>query len=192
MAKVGKQVFKTSRFSQHLERMRVARFSDAGGPSRPVVHRESGSAIVEFALSAGLVLCLMFAVIEFGYALYSYQYVNELARDLNRYAIVRGSACGFGMPGCNFGNSSSLQTHAQTYNSPGFDSSKLTVTATWYAPSTISAVNPTWTACASSTNCSGPGDMIQVTVQYPFLLSIPFWTSTTLNVTSTSMMVISQ
>ncbi len=171
---------------------RKSRSSVEGDRSGLVAHRESGSAIVEFALSAGLVLALMFGVIEFGYALYSYQYVNELARDLSRFAIVRGSSCGYGMPGCNFGTSSALQAYVYNYNYPGLNANQVTVTATWYSPSTISAGNPTWTACASSVGCSGPGDMVQVKVQYPFLLSIPFWKATTLSVTSTSTMVISQ
>jgi Flp pilus assembly protein TadG len=171
------------RLRGHIERLRADKR----------VRCETGSALVEFALSAGLILCLFFAVIEFGYALYSYQFVTEVTRELTRYAIVRGSSCGFGMPGCGFADSTALQTYAQsTYNYPGFDLSQLTVTATWYAPSTISEQNPTWNACASSVNCNGPGHMIQVTVQYPFLLSIPFWKATTLNVTSTSTMVISQ
>ena len=183
-----------SRVQRHLECARIeggeSRRDDTAG--RRILRCESGSALVEMALSAGLILCIFFAVIEFGFALYSYQDVNEIARDLTRYAIVRGSQCGGGMPNCGFTTSSTLQTYAQSaYTYPGIDTSKLTVTVTWYSPSTYAEKNPTWSTCSGS-GCNAPGNMVQVTVQYPFLLSIPFWNATTLNVRSTSAMVISQ
>ena len=154
---------------------------------------ESGAVLVEFAISVSVILALLFGVIQMSYALYSYQYVNELARELNRYAIVRGSSCA-GMPDCGFTDTdTTLQTYARNnFGYPGIDPSKITVTSTWYAPSSMSEMNPSWSTCDSGSGCNAPGDMIEVTVQYPFLLSIPFWQATTLNVRSSSAMVISQ
>lgn len=158
---------------------------------------QSGSALVEFALSAALLMTMLFGVIEFGYALYSYQFVNEVARELTRYAIVRGSACSISssMTNCGFTTSgSTLQTYARSaYAYPGLTMSNLTVSSTWYAP--VKNANGTlnsWSACASGTGCNGPGYMVKVTVSYPFVITIPFVPSRTLSVTSDSSMVISQ
>jgi Flp pilus assembly protein TadG len=155
---------------------------------------ECGSALVEMAISAALIFALFFGIIEFGFALYAYQYVDEAARGLTRYAIVNGSSC-TAMPNCGFTDSgATLQTYARTnYTYPGLDLTKVTVTNTWYSPvlNTDGTVK-SWSACASGTGCNKPGDLIKVTVSYPYLLSIPFWRQTTLNVSSTSSMVISQ
>ena len=161
---------------------------------------ESGSALVEFALSAAMIFAMFFGIIQFGSALYTYQYANEVARELTRYAIVRGSAC-TAMPNCGFTDSNStLQTYARaTYTYPGLDATQLSVSTTWYSPvhNSNGTINTSgsgngWTACASGSGCNMPGHMVKVSVSYPFLLSIPFWRATTLNVTSSSSMVISQ
>jgi Flp pilus assembly protein TadG len=168
-------------------------------PKRRRLGGESGSALVEMALSAAVIFALFFGIIEFGFALYAYQYVDEAARQLTRYAIVNGSAC-TAMPNCGFTDSSTtLQTYARSnYIYPGLDPTKVTVKNTWYAPVVYTTTGPqngtlaSWSACGSGTGCNGPGDLIQVTVSYPFLLNIPFWRATTLTVSSTSSMVISQ
>ena len=161
---------------------------------------ESGSALVEFALSAAAIFALFFGIIQFGRALYTYQYVNEVARELTRYAIVRGNAC-TAMPNCGFTDSdTTLQAYARaTYTYPGMDVNQLTVTNTWYSPIlntngtiNIGASNKGWAACGSGSGCNHPGDMIKVNITYPFPLNIPFWKATTLNVTSSSSMIISQ
>jgi Flp pilus assembly protein TadG len=160
-----------------------------------VLRREqSGSALVEFALSAVLLITMLFGIIEFGFALYTYQFVNEVARELTRYSIVRGSQC-TAMPNCGYTDSTSTaQAYAQAaYNYPGMDMSKLTVTNTWYAPvknsnGTISS----WAACAGGSGCNKPGYMVQVNVTYPFILNIPFVPSRNMSVSSSSSMVISQ
>ena len=164
----------------------------------PAGRGESGSALVEFALAASIIFALFFGIIQFGFALYTYQFVNEVARELTRYAIVRGSSCALSssMPNCGFtdsGSGSTLQAYGQTYTYPGIDVSQVTVTTTWYTPVHNSDTTlKSWSACASGSGCNAPGDLVQVTVTYPFLLNIPFVPSTTLGVTSTSSMVISQ
>ena len=86
----------------------AARFRTKG---RVLRRDESGSALVEFALSAVLLIIMLFGIIEFGFALYSYQFVNEVAREMSRYAIVRGSQC-TAMPNCGYTDS---DTTAQAY-----------------------------------------------------------------------------
>lgn len=165
---------------------------------RGSVRGELGSALVEFALAASIIFALFFGIIQFGFALYTYQFVNEVARELTRYAIVRGSSCALSssMPNCGFtdsGSGSTLQAYGQTYTYPGIDVTQVTVTTTWYSPvKNADQTLSSWSACASGSGCNAPGDLVQVTVTYPFLLNIPFVPSTTLGVTSTSSMVISQ
>jgi len=159
------------------------------------LRRSEGSALVEMALSCAVILSIFFGVIQFGYALYSMQYVNEIARDLTRYAIVRGSAsCTFSMPNCSFTDTgSTLQAYAQqAYRYPGFNPNLLTVTATWYSPVMTGGQVTSWTECGSGVGCNKPGYLVKVAVQYPFPLSIPFWKATTLNSHASSSLVISQ
>lgn len=64
--------------------------------------RTLGQALVEFALVAPIFLLLLFAIIEFGWYVYSVQALNQAAREGARYAIVHGSTslCPSGpMPG---------------------------------------------------------------------------------------------
>lgn len=156
---------------------------------------ESGNTLVEFALSAAVIFALFFGIIQFGYALYTYQFVNEMAREMTRYAIVRGSACSNSstMPNCGFNDGgATLQDYVRSaYKYPGINSGQVTVTSIWYAPvlNADKTVN-SFTECVSG--CNAPGDAVKVTVTYPFLLSIPFWRSETLQVSSSSVMVISQ
>jgi Flp pilus assembly protein TadG len=154
---------------------------------------DSGSSLVELALCASLIFVMFFGIIEFGYALYTYQFVDEVAREMTRYAIVRGSAC-TAMPNCGFNDTTTtLQSYARsTYTYPGLDPAQVTVTNAWFSP--VLNANKTvasWTACTGS-GCNKPGNLVTVSVSYPFLLSVPFWKATTLNVSSSSTMVISQ
>ena len=157
--------------------------------------RESGNALVEFALSAGVIFALFFGVIQFGYALYTYQFVNEVAREMTRYAIVRGSASVSSMPNHGFLDSgATLQAYVQSaYAYPGINMSNVTVATTWYSPVLNSdGTVASFSVCGTGSGCNVPGNMVKVTVSYPFLLSIPFVPSQTLGVTSNSSMVISQ
>jgi len=164
---------------------------------RAIRRDQSGSALVEMALSAALLLSMLFGVIQFGFALYTYQFVTEVSRELTRYAIVRGSSCTLSstMTNCGFTDSNStLQTYARSaYRYPGMNLGSLTVTNTWYAPvKDGKGFVTSWNACASGVGCNGPGNMIKISVTYPFVLNIPFIPKRSLTVASDSSMVISQ
>jgi hypothetical protein len=58
--------------------------------------------------------------------------------------------------------------------------------------STTYAGFPTGVTCTPSAACNNQGNMVTITVQYAFPLSIPFRTSKTLNMTSTASAIISQ
>jgi Flp pilus assembly protein TadG len=172
----------------------------SGSAVRRLLKSDSGGTLVEFALSASLVIAMLFAVIEFSFALYSYHFVNEVARNLSRYAMVRGSSSLATMPNHGFTDSGATLTQyaRSTFQYPGVNVGQLTVTTTWFTPIyTYNSANQRneltgWTQCASGAGCNAPGDAILVTATYPFLLSIPFYPNRTLNVVANSRMVISQ
>jgi Flp pilus assembly protein TadG len=145
---------------------------------------DHGSSMVEFAVASVILFTLVFGVIGICVALYSYNVVAEAAREATRYAIVRGSACSVStFPDCNV-TSNQLQTYVRGRGFPGITSSSLTVVATW--PTTGATCFP------SVTPCNNPGNLVSVTVSYPYILSIPFVSPQTLRMSSTSAMYISQ
>jgi Flp pilus assembly protein TadG len=144
---------------------------------------EEGATVVEMALSVVILLTVLFGLIEICLALYTYHYVSDAAREGTRYAIVHGAACTVSGVSCT-ATSNQIQTYVQNLGYPGINPSNMTVTTTWSA-------YPAGGAC-NAAGCNGPGDLVTVMAQYNFLLSIPFTTATTLNLTSTSSMVISQ
>jgi hypothetical protein len=173
---------------------------------------EEGSVLVEMALvSAFVFLPMLFGIIQVSYGLYVYSYVCEVSRLATRYASVRGAnSCTIApaFTDCNLGpggstnsspgsGSTPLQNYVQNLGYPGIDMSKLTVTSTWYAenittPSGGGYSTVDWnTACTSGT-CNAKGDAVQVVVTYPFPLNIPFWRQSTINISSTSMMMINE
>jgi Flp pilus assembly protein TadG len=145
---------------------------------------ESGSAIVEFAVTSTILFTLLIGVTAICLALYSYNVVSEIAREATRYAIVRGSACN-SFPDCNI-DQTGLQTYVQGLGFPGINPAALTVAASATVP-------VTFTTCTGTLKpCNTPGSAVQVKVTYTFPVVIPFVPSRTLTMSSTSQMVISQ
>lgn len=150
---------------------------------------EQGSAMVEIALSMVILLAMLFGVIEVCLAVYSYHFVSEAAREGTRYAIVRGSTSALNCPSnpaaaCPAAISD-IQNYVTGINFPGIDITTSDVNVAWSA-------YPAGATCTPSPTCNNPGDMVQVTVAYPFTLSIPFVPQETITLSSTSQMVISQ
>lgn len=185
----------------HLARDR-ARLIAATGPrqTRPRVkndvrrHRgwrggrgESGQSVVEFMIVAAATLTLLFGLIALGETLYAYNLVSEAAREGTRFAMVRGSACTSWSNACP-ANATDIQNYVT-----GVLSQEIYVNPTAGHPWSVT-VTPTWPA--NNTGCTGainsPGCVVQVQVQYNFTLGLAFIKQTTLNITSTSAMVISQ
>lgn len=149
---------------------------------------EEGAALVEIAISAVILLAMLFGIIEFSLAFYTYNYVSDAARDGTRWAIVRGAQC-LSLDHCN-ATTTDISNYVKSIQYPGIDSAKMTVTANWYTQS--GATPRTWSLCdPAATTCNVSGNQVRVTVTYAFPLSVPFWRVTTLNVSSTSSMVVS-
>lgn len=155
------------------------------------IRSERGSALLEMAFSAIVLLSFMFGIIEIGLALYSYHFISEAAREGTRYAIVRGStagsACGatYASYDCN-ASLANVQSYVQNLGYPGINSANMTVNPVWSAYAAGS------TCPASPSPCNSPGNLVTVTVLYSFPLSIPFVPFSTIRMSSTSSMVISQ
>lgn len=158
---------------------------------KPRVASEHGAAIVEIALSCGLLFAMLFGLIEMCLALYASNAVSNAARQGSRWAIVRGSESCTNTPNLTDCNATAANVQAYVASLGFLSISTSDTTVTWLKATTSgSPATTTWSACA--TTCNEPGNEVQVTVTYPFLLSIPFIPKSTLSLTSNSTLVISQ
>jgi len=159
---------------------------------RRILRNEAGSGLVETALSASLLLLLIFGILEISLALYSYHCIGEAAREGTRYAIVRGSTSCINTPkltDCN-ATAAAIQTYVKGIGFSGLDSGgSMNVFPSWLNDSGTAPA--TWTACTSGV-CNVPGNLVKVQVTYQFPLRIPFWPGTAVTLQSTSQMVIAQ
>jgi Flp pilus assembly protein TadG len=140
-----------------------------------------------------LILPMIFGLFAMSLALYTYHYISEAAREGSRYAMVRGSTSCANTPGLtNCGATpTQIQTYVQNLGYPGINAANMTVTTTWSTPS--ASPPTTWSLCGVTPACAAPRSLVTVTVAYAFPLSIPLYGSTrTLNMSSTSQMVVSQ
>ncbi|MGA7926033.1 MAG: TadE/TadG family type IV pilus assembly protein [Candidatus Sulfotelmatobacter sp.] len=167
---------------------------------------KQGHSLVETALCMVLLFILVFGVIDLCLALYSYHSLSEVARDATRYAIVHGSASGNSNPNtvstevaCPSASSdptasteycTASAANIATYVAARYAQTlgKVTVTPTWSAVPLSWATSPP--ACAPSTSCNNPGNLVQVQVKYAFTPLGPFFPAVTMS--STSQMIISQ
>jgi Flp pilus assembly protein TadG len=134
-------------------------------------HGRAGAALIETALTLALFLTVLFGIIETSLAAYAYHFISHAAREGTRYAIVRGKACNTFASACP-ATADDIQAHVRSLAFPGINET-IGVVTTW-----------------SPTN--DPGGLVQVAVTYPYHLSLPFMPVMTINMTSTSEMVISQ
>ncbi len=145
---------------------------------RGVRNAERGASLPETAIVMGIVLALIFAIIDFGRAMYTYAFVAQIAREGARWAIVRGAQCSQ-LDHCN-ASSSDVQTYVRGLSEGATNPSSIATTATWGScPVGVSPNNQ-------------PSCTVTVNVQYPFTFVAPFVSKLTLNMSSTSQMVISQ
>ena len=140
-----------------------------------------GQTLVETAIGLAILFTLVFGIVEMGLAFYTYNFVSESAREGARYAMVRGSSC---TSPCTEATNASVQDYVQNLGYPGLNSSDITVTTTW--PDTGVTCTP------SVSPCNNPGNNVIVKVAYAFPWNIPFVSSSTLTLTSTSEVIISQ
>jgi Flp pilus assembly protein TadG len=162
-------------------------------------HYERGTTLPETVIVIAVALALLFGIIDFGRAIYTYGFVANLARQGARWAIVRGSNCTVLSGGCP-ATASDIQTYVRTLSEGATDSTKITVNTT------ATSVWPGQDGTGSNSgNCiqtkATPGCLVVVTVTYPFSFILPYMPKGTTGcglatasicMSSTSKMVISQ
>ena len=86
----------------------------------------------------------------------------------------------------------SHSAYVQGLDYPRINTNKLTTTTSWYTAGTPPRM--TWTLCASGTPsaCAVEGSAVKVVVNYPFTFNVPFLKPMVINMSNSSMMVISQ
>jgi Flp pilus assembly protein TadG len=132
-----------------------------------------------------VLLAMMFGIIDFGRAMYTYSYVAQLARQGARWAIVRGANCTAYATACPASSGTSdIQPYIQSLNEGAMDTSSIQANLQFSSNSAD---------CASESSglpSNKPGCIAQVTVRYPFNFMLP-WVlpGTTITMQSTSKMV---
>jgi Flp pilus assembly protein TadG len=163
--------------------------------------RQRGSSLVEFALVITILFMLIFGIMDFSRAAYTYNFLSGAASSGARYAIVRGATCTTWTTACP-AVASDITSYVQGIvpagiqvtsaatcpSSPSSAAGALTVCATW--PGTAGSGSP---CTETSGKANTPGCVVQVQVQYAFKFSLPFLPrSSTYTMSATSRMVISQ
>jgi Flp pilus assembly protein TadG len=159
-------------------------------------HGENGATLFETAVSLTLLMIFLVGIIEISWALYSYHYIADAAREGTRYAIVRGSDWGsscssYTADGCNASPANIEDFVASLDIGPiglttGNASSYVFVCYSATLPSSPMAACTT----SASTNVPAAGEVVQVTITYPFTFGIPGFPGYTYHLSSSSEMVI--
>lgn len=142
-------------------------------------HSERGAGLIETVMIMGVLMSLMFGIVDFGRALYTYSFVAQMAREGARWAIVRGSNCTV-LDHCN-AQTADLQTYVRSLGEGATTNNSVVATLAW--PSCSAGAAPGHAANA-------PGCIANVTVTYPFKFIAPFMPGS-IQMTSTSQMVVS-
>lgn len=149
-----------------------------------------------------VMLSLVFGVIELCWGVYSFHYLGNAAHEAARYAIVRGgswttSCDGTGSAGSGYGSSqcqassNDIANYVASRNFPGVNVTASDVCVEYFS----SVPSSTSTSCSASSGSgvtNSPGDIVQVTIHYPFAINVPGLPAYTWNLSSTSQMVIAQ
>lgn len=149
---------------------------------------ENGSSLVELAISASVLLVMIFGIMDVSRALYTWHFVSWAAQSGTRYAIVRGArwsgtSCTSTTTVACAATAANVQSFVQGLAPPGVTSSSVLATTTW--PGTT----PGGTSCSTA---NGDGCLVQVTVTYTFAFLQPFLPSAGITLSSTSEQVIQQ
>jgi TadE-like protein len=158
----------------------------------PRKSRERGSALLEYAFAMVVTFVLIFGMIDFALALYSYHFVSEAAREATRFASVRGHYCSPDATPCQ----------AQPDDIIDF---VMGIVPAGINPAQVTVPTPTWTNPNNLPVCNTfqhyPGCAVQVEVDYDFkfLFPVNFYNlspvkfgANTIHMSSTSQMIISR
>jgi Flp pilus assembly protein TadG len=157
---------------------------------------ERGATILEFAIAFVLTFVLIFGMIDFARALYSFHYLSNAAREGARFASVRGAACDPAAVTPCSAQGDDIQAFVRQIAPQGIDSTVVSVNQNtgflWPNPNNLPI-------CGTTPNY--PGCTVQVQVSYPFNFIFPLglynsapvsFQAGTINMSSTYEMIISR
>lgn len=150
---------------------------------RRFVRETTGSELVEFAVSAGLLLMVVFSIIDGSRIVYAHHFVAQAAAAGVRYSSLHGNswptACtDANTPACIASTANVIAFVAQSAT-VGVSPANLTVVPSW------SGTTPGGDACSDgSTNA--PGCMVTVQVKYVFKFTLPFIPHSTITMNSSA------
>lgn len=122
---------------------------------------DSGTTMVEAALSASLYLFFLFGIINFGYLYYGKVTLQNAVRQAARYAVTGNCSSGSCLDSGQ-GTGDRLNTIIQVVKNYSFNlNPTVTVTCTGSCPSYSGG-------SSGSNNAGGPGDVVQVSATYTF------------------------
>ena len=127
--------------------------------------RRRGQAMVETALAFTIFLTVVFGLIEFSQAVWTYTLLSHAARAGTRYASVRGASSK------TPASASDVQTVVKA-QAVGLDPNKMTVTVTWLPDNSV-------------------GSPVKVLVKYTFGFLGPYMPAKTIAMQSTSQVIVS-
>jgi Flp pilus assembly protein TadG len=158
---------------------------------------ERGAELVEFAMTASLLIFVLLGVLQWMVAMYSYHFTTYAAQEGTRFAMVRGHTwsqnvatnCSTSAPP-NFtmkysctASSTDIQNYVQSLATPGIKPSSVTInTSSSYVWPGKTPDNTT-TGCTTTANSQGC--LVKVTVSYSFNF-LPFLPMPALSLSSTS------
>jgi Flp pilus assembly protein TadG len=144
-------------------------------------HSQRGGTLAETAIILGVAFALIFGIVDFGRALYTYSFVAETARQGARWASVRAASCTVYNPGLDHCPAQTGSTDIQAYVR------NLSVGAT--NANTINADLEYNGSCGAGAS----GQCVAtVTVSYNFAFIAPFVSMATIPMSSTSEMTVWQ
>jgi Flp pilus assembly protein TadG len=151
--------------------------------------------LVELAISFSILTVLMFGTFEVCLAVYSYHFLANAAHEGARYAIVRGgrwkqSCSGYTSSMCT-ASTADIANYVVQRSLPGIALTASDVCVEYLGPTPGSA-STTCSAANSIAADKAPGDIVQVTVSYPFTLNVPGLPAKIFTMSSTSQMVIAE
>ena len=162
---------------------------------------ESGSALVEFAVTVPLLVFLLFAVLEGSFAMYAYHYTAYAAQQGARFAMVRGytwsenirTYCGTSAPP-NFtmaynceAQSSDIQNFVQSLGAINPNNLTINTSSSYVWP----GMNPDGNNTGCTAQANSKGCLVKVTATYTFNF-VPFLPFTSMTMGATSEKVVLQ
>jgi Flp pilus assembly protein TadG len=138
-----------------------------------IKHDETGSELVETALSIPILFAVIFGIIYFSFALYADHFVANVAKEAARYAAVRGStwsgaSCQSSSTFDCTATGSDITNFVTAQMPPGLSSTKLSVSASW--PGTTN----TGATCDTLNGNNSPNCQVIIQVSYQFTFPFPF------------------